>query len=58
MGAQKEFLIMEEYRKLYIPSGVNPEYELAKSIIKWLVEIKMLTPGEEKDIDKLNKKSF
>ena len=57
MGAQKEFF-MEEYSKLYIPNGINPEYELAKSIIKWLVEIKMLTPSEAKGIDKLNRKSF
>jgi hypothetical protein len=36
----------------------NFEYQLAKSILQWLVTIKILTPIEAQEIDALNKIDF
>ena len=36
----------------------NQEYQLTKAILLWLVAIKLITPGEAKVADELNKKSF
>ena len=41
-----------------IASQVNFKYDLSKATLDWLVSVKLLTPGEAKRIDILNRKSF
>ncbi|MCL2569585.1 MAG: hypothetical protein FWE16_00080 [Firmicutes bacterium] len=43
---------------LHIPEEVCPEYEIAKSILKWIGTLGWLTPLEIEKIIELNKKSF
>jgi len=55
---QSKIKIIKKERAQVMEQNETHEYQLAKAIISWLVAIKMLTPGEAKQIDELNKRSF
>lgn len=48
---------MDKKDKVTKPSH-GYEYHLAKATLKWLVSIKLLTPLEAKEVDRLNRISF